>query len=199
MTGLENITGCILNDAEAEVKKTTAEAAEKAALVKADYEKKILALGDEYLTKGRIAADDRKKSVISAAEMETGKQLLSTKQELLDKAFQLALEKLTAMPEDGQVGLIAKLAAEASTDGTGTMILNAADRAAFGEKALEKANSILSAAGKNAQLKLADETRDIPGGLILSSGSIEVNCAYDTLVRLKRGEITGEVAKFLFA
>lgn len=37
------------------------------------------------------------------------------------------------------------------------------------------------------------------GGFILSDGAIEVNCSFETLVRLQRGVIAGEVANVLFA
>jgi V/A-type H+-transporting ATPase subunit E len=58
-----------------------------------------------------------------------------------------------------------------------------------------KANAALGGKGK---LTLSDETRPIRGGFILVNGSVEVNCTFETLVRLQRGEIAGEVAKQLF-
>ena len=36
------------------------------------------------------------------------------------------------------------------------------------------------------------------GGFILSDGAVEVNCTFDTLIRLQRGARAGEVAKVLF-
>ena len=47
-------------------------------------------------------------------------------------------------------------------------------------------------------LILSEETRPIPGGFILKDGNIEVNCAFDTLVRLEKAETAGMVAKKLF-
>lgn len=41
-------------------------------------------------------------------------------------------------------------------------------------------------AKNGGQLTLSDETAGIPGGFILRNGSIEVNCAYDTLIRLQK-------------
>ena len=37
------------------------------------------------------------------------------------------------------------------------------------------------------------------GGFILSDGKVEVNCSFDTLVRLQKTETAGEVAKRLFS
>ena len=53
-------------------------------------------------------------------------------------------------------------------------------------------------AQNGGQLTLSDETAGIPGGFILRNGSIEVNCAYDTLIRLQKTETAGQVARQLF-
>ena len=76
---------------------------------------------------------------------------------------------------------------------SGQVIFSKGDRDRVGEEAVEKAN----AAG--AHLTLSDETRPLRSGFILKSGRVEINCAFETLVRLQRGEISGEVANILFA
>ena len=50
----------------------------------------------------------------------------------------------------------------------------------------------------DGRLTLSEQTRPIKGGLILSDGDVEVNCTFETLVRLQRGEMDREVAKVLF-
>ena len=57
---------------------------------------------------------------------------------------------------------------------------------------MEKAN----AAG--AHLTLSDETRPLRSGFILKSGRVEINCAFETLVRLQRGQCAAQTAKLLF-
>ena len=49
-----------------------------------------------------------------------------------------------------------------------------------------------------SRLTLSEETRPIVGGLILSQGRIEINCALDTLADLHRSELAGEAARLLF-
>ena len=61
-----------------------------------------------------------------------------------------------------------------------------------------EANLAMTKAGKPGKFTLSAETRAIRGGLLLSDGAVEVSCALETLVRLQRGEISGEVAKALF-
>lgn len=62
-----------------------------------------------------------------------------------------------------------------------------------------KAVTAASAIAKGtAMLTLAEETRPIQGGFILMDGKVEVNCAFETLVRLQRTEMASQVADALF-
>ncbi len=75
-------------------------------------------------------------------------------------------------------------------------MFNAEDQKKIGKAVVAKANELL--AKGSAALTLSDETRPITGGLILESGGVEINCAYETLVRLSRSELERQVAKDLF-
>ena len=50
-----------------------------------------------------------------------------------------------------------------------------------------------------AMLTLSKETREMAGGLILRDGQVEVNCAFETQLRVLREEMTAEIAAILFA
>ena len=47
-------------------------------------------------------------------------------------------------------------------------------------------------------LTVSEETRPIRGGFILKNGRIEVNCAFETMIRAERERTAGAVAKLLF-
>jgi V/A-type H+-transporting ATPase subunit E len=198
MTGIENITGKIQADAQAEIDRIQADAAAEAEKITAGYEAQAEKDVADILAKGEKNADERGARLVSAAQMEAKKMTLAAKQEMLDQAFALALEKLIQLPEDEYVDFLAKLAVKASRTGSEKMILNQADRARYGVKAATRANEMLVQDGKTGSITLSEETRDIQGGLLLSDGAIEVNCAFETLVRLVRSEVTGEVSKVLF-
>ena len=69
----------------------------------------------------------------------------------------------------------------------------AQDRETVGQAAVDAAN------GKSGgKLTLSGETAPIQGGFILKDGNVEVNCAFDTLVRLQKAETAGQVAQRLF-
>jgi V/A-type H+-transporting ATPase subunit E len=198
MTGIENITGRIQADADAEIAQIRQDAAAQVEQIQADYEKLSRQEAEEIVEKGQKMADERGARLVSAAQMEAKKMTLAAKQEVLDEAFALALEKLTKLPEEEYVTLLANLIVKASSTGYEQVILNQVDRARYGVKACVKANEQLEAAGKVGGITLSAETRPIQGGLLLSSGAVEVNCALETLVRLSRTELTHEVSELLF-
>ena len=64
------------------------------------------------------------------------------------------------------------------------------------DKVVTGASAILQGTG---MLSLSGETRDITGGLILRDGNVEVNCAFETQLRVLRETMAADIAAILFA
>ena len=94
--------------------------------------------------------------------------------EILERA---ALKQLSELPDGEYVGLLAGLAAKASSTGREEVILSQKDRARYGKQVVTQANERLG----DGHLTLSVQTRPIRGGLILSDGDVEVNCTFETL------------------
>ena len=124
--------------------------------------------------------------------MEARKSVLAVKQEMVEKSFALAAEKIVGLPEEQYIAFLAGLAKKASVSGDEEVILNERDRAAIGGKLLQAINR------DGVSMTLSDETRDISGGLILRRGSVEANCSVELLVDLCRGELSSRLADILF-
>ncbi len=195
MTGIEKITQRIDADAQAEVDAILSRAQEQADATAQRYQAQAEQVSAEALAKGEADAREREERLCSAAEMQSRQLLLKTRQEMLDEAFQLALEKLQSLPPAEMTELLAKLAAQASSSGKEQVVLDEATRAQCGPQVVARANELLGGKGK---LSLSPETGRFQGGLVLSDGGVEVNCAFPTLVRLARNQTAGEVAKVLF-
>ena len=198
MQGIENITGRIQADAQAEIDRIQADAQREADRIRAGYAARADREAADILERGKRSAQERGSRLVSAAQMEARKMTLAAKQEMLDQAFELALSRLCALPEEEYTALLADLAVAAG-EGTEELIFNDADRAKVGAKVVSLANEKAAKAGKAAKFTLAAQTRPIRGGVLLSDGAVEVNCALETLVRLSRSEVTGEVGKLLFS
>ena len=193
MTGIEKITGRIAADAQAEIDAVLAEAQTKADGIKAKYDAQAQQEYETLTRRGKTAAQEREKNLRSSAQMESRKLVLAAKQEMLDKAFERALEKLCALDDKKMTALLAALAVKASVTGEEELILSAAVKKKLGKAVVNKAN-----ADGGLHLTLSEEAGAFEGGLLLKNGAVEVNATFDTLVRLIRGDVAGEVAKVLF-
>ena len=227
MEGIEKITEKIIQDSEAEITQLLAQTVDKvqaigeAAQAQADKETA------EILARGEKAAQERLERLKSAAKMETRKLELAAKQEVLGEAFDLALEKLCALPEEEYIALLIRLVLEASSSGKEQLVFSPKDRTRVGKQVVVGANEAMvkgiapelpdaitdtkvgAFLGKvvnsttamvtgTGMLTLSEETRNLKGGFIMVDGDVEINCAFETLVRLQREKLEKEVAQILF-
>lgn len=198
MNGIEKITARIAAEAEAEALDVREKADARIAEIKAESDKKAQ---EEYWSVVRSGANEAEQRVQlrgRAAALEAKKSILAMKQELVSRAFDLAGEKILAMPESDYVAFLAKQAADASFTGQEEIILNENDRTRFGDAVVKEANACLKDRGIHGGLSLSETVRPLTGGLILKQGDIEVNCALDKLLDMKRGELSAQVAGILF-
>ena len=193
MNGIEKIIGLIQSEGQAEIDTVLEKARADAAEITARYQDQSEAEAADLEFKNQKNAAEHEERLISVAQMESRKVVLQVKQEMIEKAYALALKKLCSMQEDQYIEVLKHLILKASVSGREEVIFSPRIREAIGKIAVEQVNQ---ATGKN--LVLSEETRLIPGGFILKDGNIEVNCTFDTLVRLERTETAGMVAKKLF-
>ena len=193
MNGIEKITQQIEAETQREIDRILGAAKDEAAKVAAQYHAQAEGEARELAAKNEKAAAEREERLVSAAEMEARKVQLAAKQEMLEKAYALALEKLCAMPREQYVDVLAGLLEQASSTGTEEAVFSEKDSSA-GEAAVKLVNE---RSGKH--LRLSGETQPIRGGFILKNNNVEVNCAFETLVRLQKAETAGTVVKTLFA
>ena len=195
MNGIEKITARIETDAKNEIAEILREGEAKAAQICASYQTQADLAAKAADAAGKEAAQRQAERLESAAQMEAKQMLLAAKQSCLDEAFEKARQQLLDLPDGQYSDLLAKIAAKASRSGKEEIILSAKDNKRVGAKVVEKANTIL----KNGKLTLSGETREMDGGLILRDGQVEVNCAFETQLRVLREEMTAEVASILFS
>ena len=235
MNGIEKITARIQQDAQADRDSLLQKARDQAAAIGAEYEARAQAAADAAAEKAELAARQQRERLESAAQMEAKQLVLAAKQTCVDRAFDRALEELSALPEEAYVSLLARMAVRASQTGQEELILSPADRERVGARVVAEANRLRSAtvlpfetsgqepdsletlvkdtlkgvgnavATAVGQLRtgtaftLSQETREMAGGLILKDGSVEINCAFETQLRLLRESMAAEVAGLLFS
>ena len=135
MNGIEKITGRITADAQAETERILTAAREEAAQITARYKAQADAESADLAAKNAKAAVEREERLVSVAQMEARKVQLAAKQEMVEKTYALALEKLCAMPEEQYVQVLADLLVQASSTGREEVIFSPADRDRVGKAA----------------------------------------------------------------
>ena len=228
MNGIDKITQRIGADTQAEIDRILADAAAQAEAAADKFRTQAEAEDRDLLAKSERTAAEREERLVSAAQMEARKTLLTAKEEMVERAYQRALEKLRSLPQEQYVGFAGGAAGAGVLHRTGGGCLlpgGSGGKACLGADFMARANELLAkeaapelplgdgvvanllnkvAAGVSAfaqgtaMLAVSEETRDISGGFILKDGRIEVNCTFDALVRAEREQTAGEVAKLLF-
>lgn len=227
MDGIESITARILDEAREQIADINVRAAQKAEQVQEQYAQRAQRESEAILAEGKAEADRRRERLIAGAGMERRKLELAAKQQVLDEAFTLALDKLCTLPEEDYIAVLAAMAVRAARTGREQLIFSAADRAKVGKRVVMAANEALvrkevpnlpdsigntkvgafldrvvqSAAALvtgTGQLTLSEQTRPIRGGFVMSDGKVETNCAFETLVRMERQNLERQVADTLF-
>ncbi len=192
MKGTEKIIAHIEADAQAQADAVLGEARQRCEAIKARFDDKAARLYSDRIREGVKACQDQEDSALRISRMEARKSVLSVKQEMVEKSFDLAVQQIVALPDEKYTAFLANLVKKAGPAGDEEIILNAADRARVGEALIKAVNA------DGAKMKLSDETRELKGGLILRRGSIETNCSVELLVELCRGELSAKLADVLF-
>ncbi len=195
MTGIEKIVAKINEDADAEYRRIVDEARTQADAIMSEAAAAARASAAETIRNAENERAEIERRAVGMAGLEVRKMRLEQKQKLLRQAFDAALARLTSLPADEYQKLLISLASGAAEDGA-KLVFSAKDREAYGDAVVKGVNEALKA--RNAAVTLADETRDIPGGVVVCNGRVEINCAFDTLINDQRETLTSDIAKILF-
>lgn len=194
MNGIDKIKNRIAQDLQQEAEAIRKKAEEEARDILAGYAQQAQAAEEEILRRGERDARELEERLAGSAHMEDGKARLAVKQEMVDRAFALALDKLCALEGEEKLALLTRLTLEAVRTGRETVYLSPADRESIGETLVQRVNARL----ENGALTLAAGFRPIWGGVILSDGAVESNNSFESILRLAREGMAGDIVKRLF-
>lgn len=195
MEGIERIKERILEEARNEADKKIKEAEKRAnniiekARDDAEQNKKML------LEKGKKEAKTRKARLISMAELEMKKEILATKQEMVEEAFEKAMERLKSMDASKYEKILINMILGAVETGNEEIILSNNYLDKLSADFLKKLNN---SGKKKLNLKLSGEKREFAGGFILKSKGIEVNNTFESIIRMEKDNIESQIAGILF-
>ena len=194
MKGTEKIIAHIQSDAKAKADSILADAQEKCKEIRREYDEKAREAYLEKIRSGVKFCEELADNSQRLAQMESKKDILLLKQEMVSLAFEKAKEKIVSMSDEEYSAFLTKLAVNGSDDKCGEIVFNSRDRVKFGESVVKSANDKLG----GGKLTLSAETGDFAGGLIVKNGPVEANNTVELLIDMSKSEISSQVAKALF-
>lgn len=198
MSGADKLKDKIMEEARLQAEAILKKAEDEAAALIDAAEQEAAAKRKEIIEKAKLEAVEVKKRLIAVSELESRKQKLKAKQEMVDEAFNKALDKLGNLPLVEYQTILSEMIVNSITSGNEEIILRTSDRTQFSRDFIENINKKLAAKGIKGNVKLSEESRDIKSGFILKSGDIEINNSFEAIIRMKRDEIEPDVIKMLF-
>jgi V/A-type H+-transporting ATPase subunit E len=199
MNGIENIIAHLEKDTAETIENIRAEAGRNCDKIRTDCEKEAKDAYWKRIQVGTQEAEMRISRLSSIASLEARKQILSLKQEMVNQAFDRAMERFEQLPEEQYVQFLTTLAVKGTRSGNEQLVFSAKDRSRIGKTVCINANNALANQGKNAGLTLSEKTCDIRAGLILVEGKIDINCSVETMIMQKKHELAAKVADILFS
>lgn len=198
MAGVEKIKEKILQDAEAKANEIIEKARLQATEILEKANQKAASRAKEISQKAAYDINEKKRIINSMVELEMRKDILTTKQQSIDEAFDKVLERMNNLEDSKYEQVILDMLMSSVESGEEEIILSQGGREKLSNDFLNKANKALEAAGKKGQIRISDEVRNISGGFILKGHGVEINNSFEAVIRLYRDEIEPKVAELFF-
>jgi V/A-type H+-transporting ATPase subunit E len=198
MAGIENLKNRILKDSEEKSKQIENEARTKAEELLSGARQKADELSEKAKAKAERDGKEKKDRMISRAQLEARNDVLTAKQDAIDKVLKMSIEKIESMNDEKYSEFIEKLLLNSVESGDEEVVFSIRDRARIDPLLLQNVNKQLAVQGKKGMLKVSDETRNISTGFVLKRGGLEINCSVESQLRILRDSLEGEIANLLF-
>lgn len=198
MTGTERIKFKILEDARANAVDTEAQAKREAkeimdkALTESALKKEIL------LRKAETNGAEAYRRIISIAGLEGRKEILKTRQDMVESVFKKSMEKVACLPDAEYQRFLENMVVAASTKGNGEIMLSEKDLKRIDKKFIININMRLEQSGISSKLFLSKETIKTVGGFILKNGDVEINSTLEIIFEMIRPVCESDIVKILF-
>lgn len=183
MSKLESLTQRIIEDAKAKADSIMAEADRKSKALMNSKIKEAQEKSEKLLEKAKSEAVMAKDRVVSSAELKVRDEKLSAKQEILDKVFGMAKEKLEELDDSKYGDLLDKTLKNIVIKGNAKLVVPASRKAAA-----EKISQNLAVTVDENMLQ----------GFMIKDEDIVYNYTFESLVDEAREQMEGDIALELF-
>lgn len=192
MSNLDNLTAKILTDSKAQSAAIMEEAAERSAAIVREYMTAAEEEKQRILSAGAKEAGQASEQIILAKKLEIRDSHLQAKQEVLNRVFTLAIERLNNMSREDYLRFLSAALKHMDMDGAELVIPKK-----YHAASIDEINTYLQDEGAKGNLRLSSDGI-IEGGFILIKDGIENNNTFEALVNFYRYELEGKIIETLF-
>ena len=173
------------------------EARDRAAAISERSSRRVQELVEDTRAKAQAEADLLEDRMLRLAGLEQRNLFVAAKRELIDRAFEQAIQTLNKVPGDQVTRVIGELLLRYAA-GDETLVAGEINDAFFTQDFIRDINQRLSQSGRKGHL-CAGEGRE-PGvcGVVLRGRNSQVNCTFAALMETRREEMESAVAGILF-
>jgi len=195
---IKDIKEKIISDAKNEANKIIKEANSKAKEIKEKAEKESSEIKVEILNKINQEIVLKKGKIITEANLEAKKNILSTKQEIIDNTFNKALDKIIRLDNKLYRKFIKKIILDNVEKGDETIFISLSDKDKISKDFIQEINRELETKGKKGNLNLSSSYLQIKGGAVIGSNNIRKNSSLELIFKKVREDLGIEISQYLF-
>lgn len=195
---IKEIKEKILSDAQKEANEIIFQAESRAKEMISKGKKEANALKNSILAKHRQEGLLKKNKIITEANLDARKTLLSERQTIIEGVFKKALENILNMDNQKYCKYIKKIILSNIENGDETITIGKSDKERITDAFIENINKELKSKEKKGELKLDDSYVQIQGGVIIGSGDIKKNISLELLLLKAREKYEMAVNSQLF-
>ena len=195
---IKEIKEKILSDAQKEANEIIFQAESRAKEMISKGKKEADALKNSILAKHRQEGLLKKNKIITEANLDAKKTLLSERQTIIEGVFKKALENILNMDNQKYCKYIKKIILSNIENGDETITIGKSDKERITDAFIENINKELKSKEKKGELKLDDSYVQIQGGVIIGSGDIKKNISLELLLLKAREKYEMAVNSQLF-
>lgn len=195
---VEDIKEKIISDAHNSAQQIIQDAENKAEEIIEKAKREAESIKQKILNQINKEIAVSREKIIAEANLEARKSILSIKQEIINKVFDNALNKILELEDEKYLSLIKKIILNNIEKGNETIFISSCDKDRITDEFIQEINRELVKNGKEGNLSLSDTFLEIKGGVVLGSGNIRKNSSLELIFRKIREELEGEISQYLF-
>ncbi|OQY41160.1 hypothetical protein B6228_00235 [Candidatus Atribacteria bacterium 4572_76] len=195
---IKDINEKIISDAKIQADKIIAQAEDKANNIIKKGKKEAENIKNIILHRSKQEASLKKSKILTEANLEAKKIILSEKQKIIEDVFNKASESILKLEDKDYLNIIKKMILDNIETGDETIFIDHSDRDKISESFVEDINRELKSKGKKGKLKLSTSYLPIKGGVVIGFGKIRKNISLEFLLKKIREELEIQISKDLF-